>query len=96
MFPIYVPHDDNHHATIITQTTMWSQKIMLEADILFLLKNMLIPKLTKRFSFAEDAGTSVTEYLDNSFKFFNYLRDLFYADRLKKYAQSRTVHDPCC
>ena len=69
----------------------WSQKVMPEADILSPLKNMLIPKLakiaskdTKRSSFAEDAGTSYLEYLDNSWEFFSYLRSMFYANRLNR------------
>ena len=86
---------DNHHATIITETLLWASKFMPQADIRFPSKNMLIPHLakiafedTKRSSFAEDAGISVIEYLDNSWEFFSYLRALFYADRLQKERKS--------
>lgn len=82
---------DNHHATIITETMLWSEEIMPAADVKFPPKNLLIPKLvkialedTKRSSFANDGGTSVIEYLDNSWEFFSYLRALFHANCLKK------------
>ena len=82
---------DNHHATIVTETMLWSDVIMPEADIKFPPKNLQIPKLvkialedTKRSLFANDAGTSVIEYLDNSWEFFSYLRAMFYANCLKK------------
>ena len=81
----------NHHATIITETMRWSRDIIPEGDITFPFNAMVIPKLTKialedrkQSSFSNDSGVSVTEYLDNSFEFSNYLRALFYAHRLKR------------
>ena len=81
----------NHHATIITETMRWSRDIMLQGDITFPCNAMLLPRLTKialedrkRSFFPNDDGLSVTEYLDNSFEFSNYLRALFYAHLLKK------------
>ena len=85
---------DNHHATIVTETLLWS-KFMPQGDIQFPPRNMLIPHLakmaledTKRSSFAQDNGESVIEYLDNSWQFFSYLRALFYANRLQKERES--------
>ena len=90
----------NHHATIITETMRWSRDIMPEADITFPFNAMaVIPKLTrialedrKQSSFSDDNGISVTEYLDNSFEFSNYLRALFYAHRLKSVEDSESTN----
>ena len=88
---------DNHHATLVTETLLWSNFIP-QGDIRFPPRNMLIPHLakialedTKRSSFAQDNCESVIEYLDNSWEFFSYLRALFYADRLQKEKKSEAT-----
>ena len=81
---------DNHRATIITETILWTVDIMPAADVNFPSKILQIPRLlkialedTKRTSFADDGGISVIEYLDNSLEFFSYLRAMFYVNCLK-------------
>ena len=90
---------DNHHATIVTETILWSQEIMPEAEVKFPSNILAIPKLvkiafedTKRSLSDKDAGTGVTEYLDNSWEFINYLRALFYANRLKEDGKSESTN----
>ena len=89
---------DNDHATIITETMLWSEAIMPEGDFSWPLNLARLPKFTKialedtkRTLFANDGGISVREYLDNSREFFNYLRAMFYAYRLNKVAKSKTT-----
>jgi hypothetical protein len=98
-----VLNHDNHHGTIITETIVWARDIMHKGGLLFPNSdNSQIPKLiqfaledTKRSSFADDDGRSVIEYLDNSCAFFNFLRAMFHAQRLKRMRGSgSTYHKP--
>ena len=82
---------DNHNATIITETILWARDIMPEGDMPWPSNTLQLPRLekfgfedTKRSSFGIDGGTSVSEYLDNSSEFLDYLRAMFYAYRLKE------------
>ncbi|CAB4035922.1 Hypothetical predicted protein, partial [Paramuricea clavata] len=93
-------NQDNHHTTIITETILWARDIMPEGDIPWPSNKSQLPKFekiafedTKRSSFAMDGGTSFREYLDNSCDFFNYLRAMFYAYRLKRVGESGSTHD---
>ena len=95
-----VLNHDNHHGTIITETIVWARDIMPEGGLLFPDSDQPhISKLTqialedtKRSSFADDDGQSVIEYLDNSCAFFNFLRAMFYAHRLKRMRDSGSTN----
>ena len=85
---------DNHHATIITETIGWADEIMPEGGLLFPSNKLQIPKLTKMdFEDTKDGRKSmIIEYLDNSSEFYNYLRAMFYAHRLKIMAESGSTN----
>ncbi len=94
---------DNHHATIITETIVWARDIMHEGDIPWPSNMTQIPNLTKialvdtkRASFSDrDDGRSIVEYLDNSCAFFNFLRAMFYACRLRRLKETGSInHKP--
>ncbi len=97
-----VLNHDNHHATIITETIVWARDIMHEGFLSFPPNRSQIPKLTKialedtkRASFTDDDGRSVIEYLDNSCAFFNFLRAMFYAHRLRRPKEAGSInHKP--
>ena len=90
---------DNNFATIITETMVWARDTIPEGNILFPFNILQIPKLakiafedTKRSSSANDGGTSVVEYLENSCEFFSYIRATFYAYRLKRARENKSTN----
>ena len=94
-----VLNHNNHHATIITETILWTQNIMLKGNISFPSNESQMPKLvkiglqdTKRSSFADDDGESVAEYLDNSSEFLIFLRALFYIHRVRTMAEAGSMN----
>ncbi len=84
---------DNHLATIMTETIVWTLEIMPEAGFSLLANKLQIPKLAKMaFEDSKERRVVITEYLDNSSEFLNYLRAMFYAHRLKRMAENGSTN----
>jgi hypothetical protein len=83
---------DNPFATIVTETQNWTRDFYPEADVAGISDKILeclkLSKTaledTKNLRQAQDGGTGLREYLENSTQFIDYIRALFYTYALRK------------